>query len=77
MKMVDLYHDLTTTSKDMAKVPFPVPPAMESFKKMTDGHSALQFAALGDVYRYLRGNRRLSIPDNWRPYFLKTLEPEP
>ena len=74
MKMVDLYHDLTTTSKGMAPVPFPVPPAIESFKKLTDRHSALQFAALEDVYSYLRGNRR---PENWRPYFPKTLGPEP
>ena len=74
MAMVDLYHDLTTSAQGFAVVPEPAPPAMESFKKMGDKHGALQYARLEDVYTYLRGNRRLEIPEHWRPLIPKNLE---
>ena len=73
MRMVDLYFDLTSSAQGMAPVPFPPPPAIESFQGMADHHGALEYAGLHEVYNYLRGNKNLSIPDNWRQFLPKTL----
>ncbi|CAK9003810.1 Uncharacterized protein SCF082_LOCUS7912 [Durusdinium trenchii] len=70
MALVDLYTDLTDSPCGTARLPKRVPPAFESFKKMPDSHEGLRFAALGEVYSYLRGNRHLVIPSEWRPFVI-------
>ena len=74
MAMVDLFHDLTNSAQGFAAVPEPTPQAMVSFKKMDNQHGALQYARLEDVYTYLRGNRRLELPEHWKPLIPKNLD---
>ena len=75
MKMVDLYHDLTIDPKGCAPAPRKPPSVLESFLKMSSDHGACAFADLEPVYSYLRGNKHLCIPDQWRPFIPKTWGP--
>lgn len=74
MALVDLYTDLTDTPRGQPPIPFPAPPAFESFQKMSKTHDGLKFADLGSVYNYLRGNKHLHIPASWKPFFPRTFE---
>lgn len=67
-KFVDLYGELTTTAKGFSKPPESLPPAMESFERMPleDPGFGLQFAALEEVYTYLRRCKYLHIPSHWK-----------
>lgn len=74
-KLVDLYDDLTTSSRGRA--PFPsdpagIPSAPESFRRMPEGGHALQFAQLDQVFNYLRRGKHMVIPNEW-----KDLVPKP
>lgn len=74
-KLVDLYHDLTTSSRGRA--PFPIDPAgipsaVESFRRMPEDAHALQFAQLDQVFNYLRRGKHMVIPKEW-----KNLVPNP
>ena len=74
-KLVDLDHDLTTSSRGRA--PFPIDPAgipsaVESFRRMPEDAHALQFAQLDQVFNYLRRGKHMVIPKEW-----KNLVPNP
>lgn len=73
-RLVDLYTDLTSSPKGCAPLPEPLPKAMESFIKMRidDDGLGLQFAALDEVYTYLRLNKNLRIPSHWKTLVPKT-----
>ena len=75
MKLVDMYHDLTSNVQGMAPITSCPPPGIESFKLMADDHGALAFAKLEEVYSYLRGNKHLSIPSEWYPFVPKIWNP--
>lgn len=69
-KMVDLYDSLTTSARGRAILPTEVPNAMTSFENMpdseTDVYGAFRFADLMEVFNYLRRNKHLEIPKEWR-----------
>lgn len=67
-KIVDLYSELTSTAKGFSKAPDSLPPAMESFERMPfeDPGFGLEFAALEEVYTYLRKSKHLHIPFHWK-----------
>ena len=70
LKLVDLYTDLTTSAQGTGTLPEKVPSALESFLSMPHHHDGLQYADLIPVY-----NKHLQIPDLWRPYLPKALDP--
>ena len=71
---MDLYEELTTTARGQAPCPAKVPPCMQSFLAMHTSSkqvSGLEWAKLDEVYKYLRNNRNLVIPNHWREYLPK------
>ena len=64
--MVDLFPDLTTTSRGQASVPDQLPSAIQSYLAMPDFTAGLEFANLENVFRYLRRGKHLKIPPEWR-----------
>ena len=72
-RLVDLFTELITTAKGWTPLPSPLPPAIESFQQMSvDDHGlGLEYAALDEVYKYLRFGKHLKIPKHWREHVPK------
>ncbi|CAK9085402.1 unnamed protein product, partial [Durusdinium trenchii] len=69
--LVDLYPDLVSSARGQATLPEAIPPALDSFLKMPETSAGLEFAALEEVFNYLRRGKRLSIPARWAQYISK------
>ena len=57
---------LKANRRGCAEVPDVVPSPEELVSLATGPGDDYQFADLSSVYRYLRGGRRLRIPESWR-----------
>lgn len=69
--LVDLYPDLVSSARGQATLPEAIPPALDSFLKMPETSAGLEFAALEEVFNYLRRGKHLSIPARWAQYISK------
>ena len=74
-KLVDMYAELTRSSRGQAPLPTPLPAAMASFEEMPDSAECLEFAELHAVYNYLRRNRHLRLPAHWKHLVPKPMDP--
>lgn len=65
--LIDLLDDMKATAAGRPVPPVDVPSALQSFSQwpeMIPGD--WQFVDLAELYNYLRGNRNLQIPQQWR-----------
>jgi hypothetical protein len=67
-QMVDMYHDMVTTTRGQPALPDPLPSALESYLALPEGEIGLGYASLVDVFRYLRRGKSLHIPAEWKDH---------
>ena len=72
-KLVSMNADLTRSSCGQPVLPDPLPDAVETFQSMSWGQESelWQFAELSKVFLYIRGSKRLRIPEKWAPFIPK------
>jgi hypothetical protein len=66
-ELVDLYHELVHSARGQPALPEHVPPAIQSYNLLPET-VGLGFAGLESVFNYLRRNRSLQIPDEWKEH---------
>ncbi len=67
--LVGLHESMKQSAKGKPQLPMDVPSALKTFREDWVSHSSsceYDFADLSSVYKYLRGNRNLRIPTEWR-----------
>ena len=65
--LVDLLEDMKASAKGCPELPALVPHARETLANWpATNRKDWEFSALAEVYQYLRGNRNLKIPTEWR-----------
>ena len=66
--LVDLLEEMKRTAKGMPQLPDVVPAALECFNEWPSDEQigSYPFARVSQVFNYLRGNRKLKIPAEWR-----------
>ncbi|CAE7211820.1 unnamed protein product [Symbiodinium necroappetens] len=66
-KLVSLNADLARSACGQPTLPDPLPDALETFQSMSWGQESelWQFAKLSEVFFYIRGSKRLRIPEKW------------
>ncbi|CAL1154504.1 unnamed protein product [Cladocopium goreaui] len=66
-RLVDLLEPMKETAKGSPVAPVPTPKAVETFNQWPEVNPAdWSFADFGEMFAYLRGNRHLIIPEEWR-----------
>ena len=72
-KLVSLNADLARSACGQPTLPDPLPDALETFQSMSWGQESelWQFAKLSEVFFYIRGSKRLRIPEKWAPFIPK------
>ena len=64
----DLLEPMKSTCKGQPCIEGPIPTAIETMSMEWFRDDELwQFVDFQETYRYLRGSKRLAIPDEWRP----------
>lgn len=72
--MCDLVEDLKATCKGQPKTTGDLPSAFETMQmEWVSDMDMWQFVDFKEIYSYLRGSKRLQIPDMWRPLIPKIL----
>ena len=72
--MCDLVEDLKATCRGQPKIIGHPPTAFETMQMDWVSDSDMwQFVDFQEIYSYLRGSKRLQIPDMWRPLVPKKL----
>ena len=66
-ELVDLYHELVHSARGQPALPEHVPPAIQSYNSLPET-VGLGFAGLESVFNYLRRNRSLQIPHEWKEH---------
>lgn len=67
--LVGLHQSMKQSARGRPQLPMDVPSALQIFEKDWIPHSSsceYSFADFRSVFRYLRGNRKLRIPSEWR-----------
>ena len=74
--VIDLIEDMKRSAKGMPELPAEVPTALQSFQGWpgVDQVGEWHFAEFHHMFNYLRGNRKLSIPCEWRGVIPDRLE---
>ena len=72
LKMVE---DMKRTCCGQPRLPSVVPPALETFKNMDwcENTELWEFAQLPQLFNYLRPNRVLKIPSEWKSVVPKSM----
>lgn len=71
-ELTAMYPDLVDSACGKGTLPEKLPPALESFRQMTnEGSPGLEHARLWEVFNYLRRGKFLVIPREWQPYISK------
>ncbi|CAE7616202.1 unnamed protein product [Symbiodinium sp. CCMP2456] len=72
-KLVSMNESLRRSSRGQPELANPVPDALETFTSMSWGDESelWQYAKLSEVFVYIRGGKRLCIPENWAPFIPK------
>lgn len=66
-RLVDLLEPMKETAKGCPVAPVPTPKAVETFNQWPEVNPGdWSFADFGEMFAYLRGNRHLIIPEEWR-----------
>ena len=65
--MCDLMEDMKRTRRGQPQLPSELPPALMSFQQLQPANSNIwRHVGFADVYNYLRRNKKLQIPPQWR-----------
>ena len=72
--LVSMNECLRRSNRGQPQLPNPVPDALETFRSMSWGDESelWQYAKLSEVFAYIRGGKRLRIPEEWAPSIPKT-----
>ena len=66
-RLVDLLEPMKETAKGCPVAPVPTPKAVDTFNQWPEiNPDDWSFADFGEMFVYLRGNRHLIIPEEWR-----------
>ena len=73
-RLVALNDGLKKTCTGQPKLPDPLHDALDTFRSMqfNEKPDIWQHVQLSEVFNYIRGGRRLRIPERWAPYIPKT-----
>lgn len=73
-EVLDMVESLKASCKGLPELPADLPPAIVTFSELQwETSDVWTFVDLPPVYEYLRGNRNLKIPEEWRPFVPKSL----
>jgi len=65
--LVDMVENMKETASGCPRLPDEIPSAFETFNSSWDGPSDIwQYVDFSGLFTYLRGNRKLKIPSEWR-----------
>ena len=68
-----MLEDLKSTRLGQPQLPDKLPAAIDTFKKLEmSDHNVWRHMDLSSVYTYLRNNRKLKIPAEWRAFVPKS-----
>lgn len=68
-EVLDLVEPMKASTSGLPELPENLPPAISTFTEAAWEESDVwMFVDLPQVYKYLRGNRNLQIPEEWRPF---------
>ena len=72
-RLVSLNEGLKRTCTGRPPLPDPVPDALETFMSMhyEEDPALWQHAQLSEAFTYIRGGKRLRIPERWAPHIPK------
>ena len=74
--LIDKVEDMKRTARGQPALPMEVPSLLETLSApwpSTELDCECEFAGFGEVFNYLRGNRKLQIPDEFRGIIPKAL----
>lgn len=73
-EVLDMVESMKASCKGLPEIPPELPPAVVTFTELEwETSDVWMFVDLGSVYEYLRGNKNLKIPTEWRPFVPKSL----
>ena len=74
--VADLMETMKASCQGQPEAPEKVPSALETFQMdwaTTLDDELWQFTGIGDLFTYLRKNKKLQIPSEWKPFVPKTV----
>lgn len=74
--LIDKLEDMKCSSRGQPEIPMDLPTALETMSAPWHGSDIdvpWKFAGFDEVFTYLRGNKKLDIPDEFRPVIPRTL----
>ena len=73
-EVLDMVEPMKASCRGLPEIPAELPPAIVTFSELEwETSEVWMFVDLASVYEYLRGNKNLKIPTEWRPFVPKSL----